>query len=96
MEMYKVGLCEDGQPLYGETRWDGKKIVLRRGQSLEDWIDTLLHECLHGLNYDMYDESWVSDSATQLKNALIRCTPEIKAAVRADREEEKKWLKAKR
>lgn len=48
----------------------GKEIRISSKLKDKKKLDTLIHEILHALSWHQFDESWVSDSATDLAEIL--------------------------
>ena len=58
-----VGHCTD-------PKLTGRCIRILSGLSDEDEMDTLIHEALHALSWELFDETWVEKSASDIARLL--------------------------
>ena len=56
----------------GLCLWDTREILIAKGMSAKDLLDTLLHEMRHGQHEVLFEaESYVTWTSTELAEALI-------------------------
>lgn len=49
--LFVDGFVNDVEQL-GECRYDPPQLVLKNGQSDKEMVSTILHECLHGIDFE--------------------------------------------
>lgn len=71
-ESYRVCFVDviDGKDTLGQTDSGTQVIHLKKGQTLEETLKTLIHECLHALEFE-YDIKISHKAVYQLENAIF-------------------------
>lgn len=65
-------LVYEAQPgKYGEVDWKARKIRLNPKQSIEEMVDTVIHECCHVATGDALSEDWIGKIAGGATRALL-------------------------